>query len=278
MLLALHRMMRSKAALVTGDVTGPLWAWERRRRRSAERLAAAVLETLLNAIEANDHETGQHVRRVARYSMILGDGAGLGEHELRALERIALFHDIGKIHEALFDVIHDDAKLTPVERGAIATHPLRGAEVLAPLVAFYPELGKGVIAHHERWDGSGYPRGLSDRRIPFNARIVAVADTFDVIANGRHYRRAGGAEAAAMEIACERGTQFDPDIVDLLVMPPVLEQFAHAHQSHYRRRAPARSDRRSQGNPKHNVPDVRFRWRSSLESTQLRGAPSRTAG
>ncbi len=278
MLLALYRRMRSKAAIVTGADTGSLWALERRRSRAAERLAAAVLETLLDAIEANDHETGQHVRRVARYSLILGDAADLSQHELRAVERIALFHDIGKIHEALFDVIHDDAKLTPAERRAIATHPLRGAKVLAPLSPFYPELGKGVIAHHERWDGSGYPRGLRGRRIPFNARIVAVADTFDVIANGRHYRHAGGAQAAALEIACERGTQFDPEIVDLLLMPPVLEQFAAAHQSHYRRRAPVRGDRRSPSNPEHNVPDVRFRWRSSLESTRLRGAPSRAAG
>lgn len=269
--------MRTKVAMVAGVVTGSLWALERRRRMRAERLAAAALETLLNAIEANDHETGQHVRRVARYSLVLGDAVGLDQHQLRALERIALFHDIGKIHEALFDVVHDDAHLTPTERRAIATHPRRGAQVLAPLAQFYPELARGVLAHHERWDGSGYPCGLKGRRIPLNARIVAIADTFDVIANGRHYRRAGGAVAAALEIACERGTQFDPDLVDLFLMPPVLEQLALAHQSHYRRRAPSRGDRRSPLSTEHNVPDVRFRWRSSLASKRLRGAPSRAA-
>src|SRR6476660_5578835 len=125
--------MPSKVTMVAGVVTGSLWALERRRRATAERLAAAGLETLLNAIEANDHETGQHVRRVARYSLILGDAAGLRQHELRALERVALFHDIGKIHEALFDVLHDGAKLTPAEWRAIVTHPVRGADVLAPL-------------------------------------------------------------------------------------------------------------------------------------------------
>jgi HD-GYP domain-containing protein (c-di-GMP phosphodiesterase class II) len=263
------------SALLAGSVAGSLAELEHRRRKRAESLAAAVLETLLNAIEANDHETGQHVRRVARYSLILGDAAGMASHELRALERIAIFHDIGKIHEALFDVIHDGAKLTRAERTAIATHPTRGADVLAPLAPFYPELGRGVMAHHERWDGSGYPRGLRGRRIPFAARIVAVADTFDVIANGRHYRRAGGAVAAALEIARERGTQFDPDIVDLLLMPPVLDQFARAHQSNYRRRSPTGTDRRSASKTEHDVPDIRFRWRSALDRTRLRGAHSR---
>jgi HD-GYP domain-containing protein (c-di-GMP phosphodiesterase class II) len=261
-----------RTALLFGSVS--LLGIEHVRRRSAERLAAGALETILNAIEATDHETGQHLRRVARYALILGDAAGLSQHQLRCLERIALFHDIGKIHEALTDVVHDGARLTAEEQRAILTHPRRGADVLAPLAPFYPELPDGVLTHHERWDGSGYPRRMKGRRIPLYARLTAVADSFDVIANGRHYRHAGGAEAAAMEIARQRGTQFDPDLVDLLLWPPVLEQFALAHQSHYRRRGPGK-DRRTERQRETAVPDVRFRWRSSLDNAPLAGAPSR---
>jgi putative two-component system response regulator len=263
-----------RTTLFLGSVT--MLGSEHVRRKSAERLAAASLETLLNAIEAADHETGQHLRRVARYALILGDAADLGPHDLRGVERVALFHDIGKIHEALLDVVHDGAKLSADERRAILTHPVRGAKVLSPLAPFYPELPVGVRAHHERWDGTGYPHQLSGRRIPLLARITAIADTFDVIANGRHYRRAGGAEKAAMEIARERGTQFDPDLVDLMLQPPVLEHFALAHQSHYRRRLRVSSgDRRQERHREHAVPDVQFRWRSNLDHRALAGAPNR---
>ena len=100
---------------------------------------------------------------------------------------MALFHDVGKVHEALFDITHDDHILSAAERQEIATHPQRGANVVAPLSLFYPDLGDGVLAHHERWDGTGYPRGLRGTEIPLAARIVAVADTFDAITHHRHY-------------------------------------------------------------------------------------------
>ena len=103
------------------------------------------------------------------------------------------------------------------------THPDRGANVLAPLAAFYPDLSSGVLSHHERWDGTGYPRGLRGVAIPFAARIVSIADAFDAITYGRRYRSAQGADEAAEKLMSGRGTQFDPDLVDLFLSPPVFD-------------------------------------------------------
>src|SRR5690349_17609404 len=147
-LLAPPAVVPTPASLPTslfGIGAGGLLLHEHRARQQAERLAAATLETLLNAIDANDPVTGAHVRRVARYALILADAADLDDRALRAVERIALFHDIGKIHEALFDIVHDDDQLSPEDWKAVSTHPTRGAEVLRPLAPFYPELPEGVL-------------------------------------------------------------------------------------------------------------------------------------
>jgi hypothetical protein len=176
---------------LTGGLAA-LWYRERNGRQSAERLAAATLETLMNAIDANDDVTGAHVRRTAAYTLCIAEALGLSDADRRKLERIALFHDIGKIHAALFDIIHDHSQLTDEERALVATHPQRGADVLQPLAAFYPELPAGVLAHHERWDGGGYPNKLRGEEIPFYARVVAVADTFDAITHSRRYHHGEG--------------------------------------------------------------------------------------
>ena len=236
-----------------------LYENERVDRKSAERFAAAALESLLNAIDANDAETGAHVRRVATYALILADAAALDDHEKRIIEQVALFHDIGKIHQALFDIIHEDRRLTPAEHRAILTHPQRGADVLAPLQAFYPELPQGVLSHHERWNGSGYPRKLKGRRIPLSARIIAIADTFDAITHTRRYRPGRSAEIARDIILAGRGTEFDPALVDLFVLPPVFERILVTEQTVERWKVPIKQRRRGEREP--HVPDITFRWR-----------------
>lgn len=273
------RRARLPAAAGLATLAGILYGRERRGRLAAERLAAAAMETLLNAIEANDEQTGMHVRRVAAYATVLAETLGLDDAQQHVIERVALFHDIGKIHEALFDIIHDHKRLTADERRAIATHPRRGADVLAPLAGIFPELPDAVLSHHERWDGSGYPRGLAGRRIPFAARIVSLADTFDAVAHSRRYRAGAGFAAAADVIAAGRGTQFDPELVDLMLLPPVFARLRRTkvpatHGSRpAKQRARGRRSERRDGAVSADTPDVRFRWRS--ESLQDGGKQPR---
>lgn len=243
-----------------GATGGALFVRERRERRAAERFAGAALESLLNAIDANDAETGAHVRRVACYSLTLAHAADLDEREKRSVERVALFHDVGKIHGALFDIVHDADRLSARDREVVKTHPQRGADVLRPLSAFYPDLAAGVLAHHECWNGSGYPLGIRGEEIPVAARIVAIADTFDAITHRRNYSTARSARQAADVIAEGRGVQFDPDLTDLFLSPPVFDEITHS-LSNARRMPPRIVDRRG-GKREKEISDITFRWRS----------------
>jgi HD-GYP domain-containing protein (c-di-GMP phosphodiesterase class II) len=251
--------MKNMIGLTVGAAAGGMLIRERSARSKADRLSAATFETLLNAINANDETTGAHVRRVATYALILAEAADFDEHTLRTVERVALFHDIGKLHEALTDIFHDPSKLTPEERRAVMTHPDRGAEVLAPLAGFYPDLPKGVAAHHERWDGSGYPRGTKGKRIPIQARVVAIADSFDAITHRRRYSHARSIGEATRAIAEGRGTQFDPQLVDLFLSPPVQARIDKAMRQVNVPRKKKGENRRRGG--AQSAPDITFRWR-----------------
>lgn len=263
----------ASTAFVAGLGSGILYVVERRRREATERFAAAGLEALLNAIDANDPQTGAHVRRVAAFALILADAAEIAEHERRNVERVALFHDIGKIHEALFDIIHENAKLTRAERREIARHPRLGAEVLEPLARFYPALAEGVLSHHERWDGHGYPRCLRGTQIPIAARIVTLADTYDAVTHHRRYRGGRDAEAAANIIAAGRGTQFDPLLVDLMLLPPVFDRIRE-EQRLWRQRPRVVRDNRRHGERETLAPDVTFRWRPEASALPAPDLPS----
>ena len=266
--------MRFSNATLAGVTAAAAALLVLRRKRHAqqvsERFAAASLETLLNAIDANDAQTGAHVRRVATYALILAEEAGLSTHDIKVVERVALFHDIGKIHEALFDIIHDDTALTPADRRAIATHPARGAQVLSPLNGFYPELPRGVLAHHERWDGSGYPRGLKGRKIPLSARIVAIADTFDAVTFRRRYHSPLSVAEGRAVICQGRGSQFDPELVDLFDFEGVFSRIVAASEAVAGWTAPIRH--RRTGEDETDVPDVTFRWRPGRQGAKGRAA------
>jgi HD-GYP domain-containing protein (c-di-GMP phosphodiesterase class II) len=259
--LAPLRAVRRPILLTLGAGVGALLVRQHRESQRSARLAAAALEALLNAIDANDAVTGAHVRRVAAYSMVLARAARLDESTRRSVERVALFHDVGKIHEALFDIVHDDeGGVTPEERRLIATHPQRGADVLNPLSFFYPDLCDGVIAHHERWDGSGYPHGLVAEDIPIQARVVAIADTFDAITHSRRYHRAHRLDDGVRALAEGSGTQFDPVLVATFLEPKVLAHVRRIASRSWRTAPPHNDERRHHEEAK--APDVKFRWRA----------------
>jgi HD-GYP domain-containing protein (c-di-GMP phosphodiesterase class II) len=252
--------------LLLGAGVGALLIRQHRESRRSERLAAAALESLLNAVDANDADTGAHVRRVAAYGVVLARAANLDESTIHSVERVALFHDIGKVHEALFDIVHDDDDdVTPEERRLIATHPRRGADVLEPLAFFYPDLPDGVLSHHERWDGTGYPRGLAGEEIPIAARIVAIADTFDAITHRRRYRRAHRLDDGAQAIADGSGSHFDPFLAALFLEPDTLATVRRITRKSWRPRAAPR-ERPEPDRTAPRAPDIAFRWRDGPQA------------
>jgi putative two-component system response regulator len=243
---------------------------DKRRDRTSHlvmRLAGAAFESLLHAIDANDPETGAHVRRVATYAIILARAADENERCQHRVERVALFHDIGKINGALFDVLRGSVGLTAGERRLIATHADRGAEVVQPLASFYPELPAGVRAHHEWWNGKGYPQRLRGEEIPFEARVVSIADVFDALTHQRRYKPALSVRLADEFIAAGRGTQFDPDLADLFLLPPVRAEIEDAQRTQRATvraaRGSTRSDPRRQAGHRRDMPEVSFRWRAT---------------
>jgi response regulator RpfG family c-di-GMP phosphodiesterase len=145
--------------------------------------------------------------------------------------------------------------------------------VLEPLRPFYPDLADGVLSHHERWDGTGYPRHLKGRRIPITARVVSITDTFDAVTHSRRYSRARSIAEATKVIAEGRGTQFDPELVDLFLSPPVQEIIA-SRMTVKEKPAPRRR-RRSNKLVGDNVPDLKFRWRNEVGVQRRQGRPNR---
>lgn len=180
--------------------------------------AHSMAQALLQTLKLRDPYTYGHCRRVARHSKLLAQAAGLPESDQRSVEFASWFHDLGKL--AIPDrILLHPGKLDDEQMAVIREHPIKSVEVLQPLttVPFFKGTIPGVLYHHERIDGCGYPYGLAGDRIPLTARIILVADTFDAMTTTRPYRKGLSAETAYKELQLFAGRQFDEQLVKIFV-------------------------------------------------------------
>ena len=177
-----------------------------------------TLEVLGDALDLKDAETENHSKRVTAYTIAIARAMGLSADQIRIIARGAFLHDIGKM--AIPDaILHKPGKLDPEEIATMREHCYRGYQILRR-IPFLAEAAEIVYAHQEKFDGTGYPRGLKGEQIPLGARIFSVADTLDAITSDRAYRPRQPYSAARAEIEHWKGRQFDPQVVDVFLAMP----------------------------------------------------------
>jgi len=176
-----------------------------------------LLEVMVKAIEARDPYTSGHSIRVAALSRGIAAEMGLSTKNLEEISNAGLLHDVGKIHEEFAPLLRKADKLTDEEFALLQTHSVKSAELVGIITSFRGAIQTMVRSHHERWDGNGYPDGLTKDNIPLGSRIIMVSDTIDAMTTDRPYRKALPVDTVIAELQRCRGTQFDPTIVDLAV-------------------------------------------------------------
>lgn len=193
-----------------------VFARERRGRlRSLQELNEAYRGTAIvlgDVVEADDGYTGEHCRDVVALAMEVGERLGLDADRLRNLEFAALLHDVGKVAIPK-TILNKPGKLTPDEWEVMKSHAVEGQRMLDRVGGFMCEVGLIVRAHHERWDGGGYPDGVAAEAIPLEARIIACCDTWNAMRTDRVYRKALPFGVARGELVDATGTQLDPQVV-----------------------------------------------------------------
>lgn len=180
-----------------------------------------IIKAIRIIVDAKDDYTRGHSDRVSHYSCLIAQEMGRSLEYCERVRVAGLFHDIGKLSTA-DDILLKDTKLTPREYEQIKQHPVKGKSILNA-ISFFADIAPIVEAHHERFDGKGYPNGIAGKNIPEEARIIAAADAFDAMTSDRRYRSSKTFEEAIEELKLCSGTQFDPDIVSAFLK--VLENY-----------------------------------------------------
>jgi response regulator RpfG family c-di-GMP phosphodiesterase len=182
-----------------------------------------VLRAMVNVLEQRDAYTAGHSRRVTEITVAIAGAMGLDNVEVEVLNLAGQIHDLGKI--GIEDnILRKPGPLTDDEYAVIKTHPEKAKRIIEPL-DFLKETIPIILHHHERFDGTGYPFGLSGEEIPRGSRIVMVADTYDAITSSRAYRKARDTGAAMGELERCKGSQFDPEVVDVFARIAEREGF-----------------------------------------------------
>lgn len=185
-----------------------------------------LLRVLIKTIETRDPYTSGHSLRVSRLARLIAEEMGCSLKQVEIIETAGLLHDIGKIDSIYAEIIQKRGILTEEEHRVIRTHAVKGAELLQTLTSFPDEVIRGVRHHHERYDGKGYPDGLKGKEIPIASRVIMLCDSIDAMLSDRPYRPAMTVEQVAEEIRRCAGTQFDPDIVAIVLRGETLEKAA----------------------------------------------------
>jgi hypothetical protein len=182
-----------------------------------EDIGQELLQVMVKAIEARDPYTSGHSLRVSEMSRAMAVELGLPAREIDHVETAALLHDVGKIHEEFAPLLRKEGRLTDEETALMQTHSQRSADLVGIISKFHGFIQESVLHHHERWDGEGYPDGLSGKGIPLGARIILIADTIDAMTTDRPYRKRLPLDVVISELQKCKGTQFDPELVDVVV-------------------------------------------------------------
>ena len=190
--------------------------------KERENILIGILIALTRAIDAKSPWTAGHSERVTKFAELIGHGLNLNEDQMRVLTISAILHDIGKI-AVPEQILDKPGKLTDEEFTVVKKHPQAGADIIASIPS-YETILPGILHHHERWDGTGYPKGVGGNDISLFARIICIADVYDALTEDRPYRKAWSQEQVLQFFEEQKGKMFDSELVDIFMNLPEIQK------------------------------------------------------